>query len=215
VISVGDDAPVPAGLTPEIEGKLRQFHRVLISYVDFKQAAWISSYLLDNDLYANYPHTKHRLLVQALNCAAIVSYCRPFSGNDAGAEPRIPDLPGRFLRGLTPAERELHDVVMDDRNTALAHSDSRAWNMEPQILRVGGKDTLLPMHHDVHAPLTREAMIVLNGMCIKLREAMFAERLRLEPEVKPYLQIVEYDEKELTRLAAERGVHLPVQGEEA
>src|SRR2546427_282783 len=72
-----------------------------------------------------------RFLLQGLNCAMIVAYCRPFSGNDRGAAVKIPDLPARFLRILTEEERWLHGVVMEDRDSRLAHSDSEAWEMEP------------------------------------------------------------------------------------
>ncbi len=191
----------------EIEGKLRQFHRVLMSYIDFEQVGAVARHLLDRDLYAEYPR-KNRLLVQALNCAAIVSYCRPFSGNDGG-EARIPDLPGRFLRTLTAEERQVHDAAMNDRNTVLAHSDADAWQMAPQIIRTRGREILAPVHHDVHAPLLPEAMRTLHGMCTKLREAMFAERQRLEAELKPHLPVVEYSDEEVERQAADLGVRLP------
>jgi hypothetical protein len=192
----------------ETDGKLRQFHRLLMSYIDFQQAAAISGYLLEHDLYAEHPQA-NRLLVQALNCAAIVCYCRPFSGNDPGDELRIPDLPGRFLRVLTPEERQVHDVVMDDRNTALAHSDADAWQMDPHIIKVRGREIFVPMHHDVHSPLLPEAMRTLHGMCNKLREAVFEERRRFEQELRPFLRVVEYDDAELERHARALGVVVP------
>jgi hypothetical protein len=46
-------------------------------------------------------------------------------------------------------------------------------------------------------------------MCDKLREACFEERLRFEPELKPYLPVVEIDEEELKRFADERGTTWP------
>ena len=68
---------------------------------------------------------------------------------------------------------------------------------------------LLPVHHDVHAPLTRDATEQFRVMCHKLREACFDERLRLEPELEPYLQVIERDGEELERIAEQLGVTLP------
>ncbi len=37
--------------TPEVRGKLLQFHRVLMSYIDFEQAGEIASYILEHNLH--------------------------------------------------------------------------------------------------------------------------------------------------------------------
>ena len=157
-------------LPPEIQGKLGQFHRILMSYTDFYQAKRITDYILQNDLYAN--PDRNRILLQALNCAAIIAYCRPFSGNDPGDTLKVHDLSARCLNVLSEVETAAHKLVMQDRNTRLAHSDPKAWQMEPQILRNRSGDFLLPIHNDVHAPLTDENMKILNGMCAKLMGAV-------------------------------------------
>ncbi len=174
----------------EISGKFRQFQRVLISYIDFKQASQISSLILSEELHANYPR-ENRILLEALNCAMIVAYCRPFSGSDARAATKVPDLPNRFLRSLSKDEREIHDTVMEDRNSVLAHSDSEAWNMVPQYLRLGDDNVLLPVSAGVHRPLTQEATQRFNELSGKLMEAMFVERETLENELRDYLPVIE------------------------
>jgi hypothetical protein len=90
-------------LSPEIQGKLRQFNRVLMSYVDFQQAEGIAHHILREKLHDRYP--QDRSLLQGLNCAMIVAYCRPFSRNDQGAAIKIPDLPPKILQMLTAEER--------------------------------------------------------------------------------------------------------------
>jgi hypothetical protein len=85
--------------TPEIDGKMRQYKRVLLSYADFKHAKLASAYILDCELHANYPKSSY-VIREALNCSMIVVYCRPFSGNGGS----VPDLPSRLLRVLTPDE---------------------------------------------------------------------------------------------------------------
>ena len=93
-----------------VHGKLGQFNRVLISYIDFEQARAIARIILDEDLHKNYPR-ENRILLEALNSSMVVAYCRPFSGNRG-----IPDLPNRFVRSLTTAEKEIHEALMEDRN---------------------------------------------------------------------------------------------------
>ena len=168
-----------------------------MSYTDFHQAKRISDHLLKSQVYPGETN-KNRTLQEALNCAAIVAYCRPFSGNE-GSSTTLAALPQRFLKVLTDEERVLHDVVMADRNTVLAHSDSEAWAMEPTVWRLNnGNETLVPMHNPVHAPLTREAMTTFNGMCEKLREEVFRERQRLEPIVWKLLRIIDITDEPQT-----------------
>jgi hypothetical protein len=119
--------------TPEIDGKMRQYKRVLLSYADFKHAKLASAYILDCELHANYPKSSY-VIREALNCSMIVAYCRPFSGNGGS----VPDLPSRLLRVLTPDERAIHDVIMQDRNKVLAHSDDDALQVEPVVWHVAG-----------------------------------------------------------------------------
>ena len=177
----------------EISGKFRQFQRVLMSYIDFQQACAISSLILSDKLHADYPR-KNRILLEALNCAMIVAYCRPFSGSDARAATKVPDLPNRFLRSFSRDEREVHDTVMEDRNSVLAHSDSEAWNMDPQYLRLGDDNVLLPLSAGVHRPLTQEATQRFNELSAKLTEAMFVERENLEKELGDYLPVIESED---------------------
>ncbi len=200
---MAEDTELPA----EIFGKFRQFNRVLMSYVDFQQAAGIAGCIVNENLHERYP--RDRFLLQGLNCAMIVAYCRPFSGNDKGAAVKIPDLPPKILQVFTPEEWEIHAAVMEDRNTVLAHSDSRAWEPRPQIHRVRGRDIVVPMFNYAHAPLTRAVTEQFVVMCDKLREACFEERVRLEPELKPYLPVIEYDEEEVNRFAEEHGIKWP------
>lgn len=180
---------------PKMQNELRLFRRVLMSYTDFYQAKRISDQLLGSQTYPGEPN-ENRTLYEALNCAAIVAYCRPFSGNES-SDTTLAVLPQRFLKVLTEEERGLHKVVMTDRNTVLAHSDSEAWEMEPTVFRLGnGKEMLAPMHNPVHAPLTREAMTTFSSMCAKLMEEVFKERQRLEPIVWKFLRVIDVTNEE-------------------
>ena len=91
----------------------------------------------------------------------------------------------------------------------LAHSDSDAWDPQPHYIRIGSSEMLVPSFNYVHSPLLPKVVEQVKDMSNKLREACFEERQRLEPEVKPYLAVVEYDEEEVRRQAEERGLRLP------
>ena len=178
-------------------GKLRQFHRLLMSYNDFQQAAWIASYILNHKLHEKVDRLRGtrryrtKLLWEALNCAMIVAYCRPFSGSDKRSSRGIPDLPKRFLRALTEEEREIHDVAMQDRNVLMAHSDSDAWNLRTFFLQTApDRKMLVPLHSDTRAPLIHSAVERLAANCKKLMELIMAERKRFEKELADVLPTV-------------------------
>ncbi len=161
-----------------------------MSYADFKHAKLASSYILTERLHQKYPQESY-VILEALNCSMIVAYCRPFSGNDAGAEHKVPDLPSRLFRVLNEAERAIHDVVMQDRNKVLAHSDSEALQIDPVLWHVAGRDMVLPIKTWGLAPLTDDATAIFHSAAGKLLMATMEERQRLEPELIPYLRIVD------------------------
>ena len=167
--------------TSKEEAKVRLLRRVFVSYNDFKQAAHISSHILTAKLHDGYPE-RDRHILQALNCAMIVAYARPFSGN-RGSKTMLPELPERFLSGFAPDEHALHKVVMKDRNELLAHSDATAWRLRLSVVRSPGRTMLAPLHHDTTAPLDEKHTRMFNGMALKLMEAVFAERKTLEKEL--------------------------------
>ena len=72
------------------------------------------NFIIDNKLHNKVDRFRGKrryrvkILWQALNCAMIISYCRPFSRNDRRSKGKIPDLPKRYLRVLDLHEREIH-----------------------------------------------------------------------------------------------------------
>jgi hypothetical protein len=180
---------------PKTAGRVRQFLRLLMSYNDFKHATQIATHIVSLD-----PVTEKRegrwFLMEALNSAMIVAYCRPFSGNDRGTRPKIPDLPDSFLDVLDTKELEVHATALSDRNSVLAHSDSAAWNLRPLALAIGDRRILMPVSSYTRAPLTREATEILRTASDKLMEAVFAERMRLEPDLIKHFKTVSPEDLE-------------------
>lgn len=177
------------GLSDEQFGKLRLFNRILISYNDFKQAHEIASLLLDGDLYRNYPK-ENRHLVIALNMAAVVAYSRPFlnSGSDLAHN----RLPGRVLGILNSEELALHETVIEDRNTMMAHSDADANVAIPLVMETDRGPVVIPKNASAYAtPLTSKTMELLSVIALKLQEHCFALRQEMEPEVISFLPRVQ------------------------
>jgi len=185
MVSIQDEL----GLDDKQFGMLRLFNRILISYNDFKQAHEIASLLLDGGLYQNYPR-ENRHLVIALNMAAIVAYSRPFL--DSRGALAHNKLPGRILRNLSTEELELHETVLKDRNTMMAHSDADANEAIPLILETERGPVVIPKNASAYATLLLpEAMRALKALALKLQERCFALKREMEPAVLPFLPRVE------------------------
>ena len=177
------------GLTDEQFGKLRLFNRVLISYNDFKQAHEIATLLVDGDLYRDFP-CENRHLVVALNMATIVAYARPFL--DSGGELAHNRLPGRVLRQLSGEEITLHQTVLEDRNTMMAHSDADANLAIPLVMETARGPLVIPKNASAYATiLLPESMQLLRTMAFKLQEACFGLRQELEPGLVSFLPRIE------------------------
>ncbi len=179
------------GLSDESYGKLKLFSRILIAYNDFKQAHEIASLLVEGDFYENYPE-ENRQLVIALNMAAIVAYSRPFL--DSRGELAHSRLPGKVLRILSVKEREVHETVLVDRNTAMAHSDADANLAIPIVMELENGKIIIPKNASAHEKiLLPEAMELLCGMSYKLQEFCFELRQNMEAEMMDILPLAEFE----------------------
>lgn len=182
----GQNQEFMSSMSPEMSGKMRQLKRLILSYADFKHAKLASTMILEGQLHDKYPNESY-VVLEALNCSMIVAYCRPFSGNDPG----VPGLPGRLLRCLSSDERDVHEVVMRDRNKVLAHSDADTLRVEPVIWQVAGKSLVVPLKEWGLAPLTKEVTRVFQSAAVKLLDATIEERARLEPQLIPFMRVAD------------------------
>jgi hypothetical protein len=179
----------------EILGKSKQLQRLLISYNDFKHASEVGHYFLEGDYYVDRvewdegDYYERRIIGEAMNCAMIVSYSRPFSGNDKTALFKIPDLPGRYVRQLDKNGRETHRSILKDRNFIMAHSDSRAWDLNLQFIEVAkGKKILLFDHEDTRAPMSKENIETLISNCNLFMDSIIEARQSLEEELYKFFK---------------------------
>lgn len=181
-------------VTPEIEGKWRQLRRLLISYNDFKHASDIAhyftecNYVVDRTEWDGDDYYEKKTKGEALNEALLVSYGRPFSGNDKTVENKIPDLPGRYLRLLDKKGKAVHQLALSRRNKIVAHSDSDAWEMAPHTLRFdNGRVIIAPISNDTLAPLSVEEMFIISSNCGVFMDAILEERKALEVAIETHL----------------------------
>lgn len=176
----------------EIDFKYKQYIRLLISYQDFQHAFDIAEIIIEENYEFKRNSTKGlegqriKILWEALNSSMILSYCRPFSGNDKNSQSKIPDLTNKVLKTLTNDEKEFHKTLIEDRNTIIAHSDSEAWNIKPILVKTKemNKPILYPSSNEVRAPLKIEFVEKLKTMCIKLMDETFDRRMELESYLK-------------------------------
>lgn len=169
------------GLDDKSYKKLKLFNRILISYNDFKQAHEIASLLIDGNLYENYPR-KNRHLVIALNMATIIAYSRPFL--DSRGKLAHNRLPGKVLNILNAEERKVHKIVLEDRNTMMAHSDADANQSIPLVIEIEDRSIIFPKNASPYTNiLLPETMKVLCNMSYKLQEYCYKLRQEMEPNM--------------------------------
>lgn len=165
--------------------KLRQFYRLLLSDRDFKQAKLTAECILEKNMHETDAEIR---LLEALNCAMIVAYCRPFSGCERGTSVKIPILPRKFLADVSEKELLIHDIVMHDRYKFLAHTGSEAAKLKPMVQELAGRKYLIPYEEDRLAPLTLEATQTFYSLANRLHEKVIVERHRQEPAFLPYFE---------------------------
>jgi hypothetical protein len=68
----------------------------------------------------------------------------------------------------------------------LAHSDSFAAKLQPEVWRIEDRKILVPWKNDTRAPLTKEATETFLSLLTRMRDRVMSERMRLEPELKDY-----------------------------
>jgi hypothetical protein len=128
----------------------------------------------------------------------IISYCRPFSGNDSRNEMKLPDLGKKALRELSSCEKKLHQMVMNDRNTLLAHSDSEAVDLKFIKTNIAGHIMLQPVRNWSMAPLNKVTLLAFNLLAEKLLSYVAVARNNLEDDIIQLLQESDLNNKNET-----------------
>jgi hypothetical protein len=100
----------------------KKFKRTHLSSLDFEQA--------ERFIKAAQQHPVASAEHDALLLSAIISYARPFSGNERDRNAAAASSLAPELVVLEAGDRELHDRIIALRNKAVAHAESKYNPME-------------------------------------------------------------------------------------
>jgi hypothetical protein len=92
---------------------------------------------------------------------------------------------------------------MHDRNGVLAHSDSSAWDLQPEIWKIKGHKVLVPWCNDTSAPLTRGATETFYRICRKLMQEIIKKRINLEKELMESFDTITFSDQQIEKLRKE------------
>lgn len=126
-------------VTPARIRSVEELARFSISLRDFEKA---HQYLV-----GARRHLETTIEYEALLFAAIVSYCRPFSGNERGKPLRATKrLLIKDFAPLSEEDEHIHAQLHEARNKRLAHSefDSNPTSFSPETGMFSGKASTLP-----------------------------------------------------------------------
>lgn len=151
----------------------RQFNRLYISFKDMEQAGEFVAAAVGGEFAEN------QMVQRALSTAAIVSYGRPFSGNQdhvkAVANPAV------SLQSLTEEGHKLHGKLCNIQNQAMAHSDFEMNPIRPVMCQGSGWLVASRIYH----PLSEAANVRTIYALAKKVKTEFLSKLELLARVCP------------------------------
>jgi hypothetical protein len=162
----------------ELQPALRQYRRLWLSLDDLAEAKAAAEQLLDARI--PIPKTERPgVVLMSLTTAIVIAYSRPFvhvRGESAEADRTVP---GALLRGLTAAQRELHNDIVAMRNREVAHSDAELVELELRLLADGhiaiGRNTRRPFNRGTLRSIVRLVSKVesaIDQRCEELRQVL-------------------------------------------
>lgn len=152
--------------TPQ-EREVNHLKRVAMSITDITYAATLIKELQKNTLTT--------AMLRATEEAIIISYSRPFSGNDTG------NLRAGFLKHLTNQQKKTHKRVSSTlRNKVVAHSDSSSYGVSFTIFKTGEVKFILPRQRRVTQLLTKIELETLTTNCNSIQSWLFEEQNRIK-----------------------------------
>ena len=159
------------------------YKRLVISHFDLAETRQFLNRLLGLN-GETIPDAADRVQRDALMIALVVGYARPFSNN------RITDtageLPGRFLKGLTPSQRNLHERLLELRNQEFAHSDPEPPSVEVEVgSSEGGGAFPFPVSNRTRIGLNEVELRELNSIFAHLMAEVYDEMRRIEGRLTP------------------------------
>ncbi len=176
--SIADAKLQRVKVAEEIQPKLRLYRRLWISSLDLREAQATIGLTLGSVI----PHPRRKEpspLLTALTTALVVSYARPFVNSRGHSDAADRVVPGSLLRVLTSVEREIHDSMVDIRNTEVAHSDADVLELALELFAGGDggvcRVTRRPfLRAELHAidRIIKKLLVEIDRRCEELRQEL-------------------------------------------
>jgi len=185
--------------------RIKQFKRIVMSFADFKEAVDLSTILIESNLLEDQDN--NFLMLGALTNAMVLAYSRPFSGNDSKGNNKIPDLRGKALRNLNEDEKVLHEWLLKQRHTLIAHSASEAVDLKFEIYDLAGRKFLRPIRNRNTRHFSLEHALSFKALAEKMLNYVAVERSELESEMLELLdnddieEVISFNAEELSNNA--------------
>lgn len=169
---------------PDLKSRVKRslYKRLVISHFDLTEARQFLCRLIGLN-GERVPEQTDTIQREALMTALIVGYGRPFVSNRAtDTSPRLPD---RFLKGLTPSQRALHNRVLLLRNQEFAHSDPEPAGVEVAVHGTpDGKVFPFPVSNRTRVGLEEAQLRELASILTHLLSGIYDEMRRIEGQFK-------------------------------
>lgn len=147
--------------------EIKNLKRVAMSLTDIKYAA-----TLIKEIHNTAPTAT---MLRAAEEAIIISYSRPFSGNDNG------NLKVGFLKYFTEQQKKTHRRVSSTlRNKIVAHSDSTSYGVSFTIFKTGEIKFILPRQRRITQLLTHLELETLASNCNSIESWLLEEQNRIK-----------------------------------
>jgi hypothetical protein len=149
------------------KSEIIHFQRIMMSLIDIKYA----KDLIDEANQLNLNGNINRAFQESV----IISYSRPFSGNDTG------NLRTGFLKDFNSFQKDAHNrVITVLRNQVVAHSDSKAYGVTFNVTEVDEIKWILPLMTKIPLLLDVGELKLISENCQIIESWLFAEQTRVK-----------------------------------
>lgn len=121
---------------------------------------------------------------KALTIAIAVSYCRPFSGNlDRDGKKEANRHDDLIAEAADSFDLDMHEEVLEDRDTFIAHSDAE---VAPTLLSTLGTGNLVFVRKYPHVAYTAEKVARIRANIARLRSLLQPKEAELQAALKNF-----------------------------
>jgi hypothetical protein len=161
-------------MSKKIGSEVKHLRRIMMSLTDIRFCKSLISEI--NNIFTDSP------IYRATEEAIIISYARPFSGNDSKSTNSSGDLRQKgFKRTFSEHQLKVHErVSFKLRNSIVAHSDSASYGVSFSICETDGGRFLFPRQRRIEQLLSESDLKVLLENCIIIEAWLFEEQNRVK-----------------------------------